>query len=190
MVQRRRRVCFAVLGLPSISASAVALVGLLAAVSVLCSTANANRGWEIGRLPSLAFLGNTDLVCAGTFEGSSQAYDKPVEWKDPGAWIADAQTRVAAFRIDHVIKGDSNLQGAAVQVVYVASLPPPPGPSMGRGAVFPDMVRALGTRRCLLQLLSHPTGPWEIRYGGDSYLALGCSPRSTQLGHIDRMAAT
>jgi len=151
----------------------------LLVITVLCSpAANAGRGWAVGRLPDLAFLDRVDAVCAGTFAGESRPVGGAVAWRTPSGWIARPGPRIATFHVDHVIKGDKELAGRPIQVLYVATLALPPtvrSVSDG-GTVFPDLAQKLRGKRCLLQLLSHGDGTWEIRFGGDSYMVLGQKP--------------
>ncbi len=154
------------------------LLGIAAMSAFSAPAALAGRGWPIGRLPGLThFMGDVDMLCAGTFEGASEPYGKEMEWKAPGDWIVRPQARVAQFRVDDVIKGDQGLTGEAIKVVYVASLPLPAGLARRAGGTeFSDLALKLGKRRCLLQLLKHDGAPWEVRWGGDSYMVLGAKP--------------
>jgi len=93
----------------------------LLVITALCSpAANAGRGWAVGRLPDLAFLDRVDAVCAGTFAGESRPVGGAVAWRTPSGWIARPGPRIATFHVDHVIKGDKELAGRPIQVLYVA----------------------------------------------------------------------
>jgi len=158
---------------------AIRLATLLIGVAVfLPGSGNAAPGWPTGRLGGLDILFDAEVICAGTFEGASRQLSGRVEWRAPAGWIARPEPRVATFRVDHVIKGDLRLEGRLIEVLYVASLPlaPTVRARRGRATDFPDLAQKLGKRRCLLQLLSHEDGTWEIRFGGDSYMVLGAKP--------------
>jgi len=159
-----------------------AFLALVALIVAFSSTANAIRGWPVGQLPAFFLqerMAKVDMVCAGTFEGTSRQVASPVEWEASAGPMLRDDTRVATFRVDHVIKGSLDMTGEGLEVLYLPILPPPVGAGRyARKKYPPDLLQRVGTRRCLLQLLKREDGTWQARFGGDSYMVLGAKPEA------------